>query len=372
MKVPFLNLAEITCSNSMELDFAYQRVRDSGWFVQGRELESFEAEFAEYCDSKYCVGVGNGLDALYLLLLAYGIGPGDEVVVPSNTFIATWLAVTRCGAKPVAAEPAPDTCNISPEQVAKVLSPRTAAIIPVHLYGQPADIDPINDLARRNGLVVIEDAAQAQGAKYKGRVACSLGNAAATSFYPGKNLGALGDGGAILTNDPIVAGKVRTLRNYGSSEKYIHETLGYNTRLDELQAAFLRAKLPFLNEANAARKRIAAKYLRELTGLPLLLPAVPVWADPVWHLFVIHTQQRNEVRQYLSEKGVETLIHYPIPPHKQICYKEYSHLNLPIAEQLAESSMSLPISPVMVDAQVDYVIECICTFFETDSKSKGI
>lgn len=363
MKVPFLNLAEISRTHRSQLDVAYHRVLRSGWFVQGKELEAFESEFADYCESSYCVGVGNGLDALHLLLLAYGIGRGDEVIVPSNTFIATWLAVSRCGAKPVPAEPVLDTYNLSTDQVSNAISPRTAAIMPVHLYGQTADMDPINDLATRKGLVVIEDAAQAHGARYKGRPSCSLGNAAATSFYPGKNLGALGDGGAILTDDLTVAEKARTLRNYGSSEKYRHKVLGYNSRLDELQAAFLRAKLPLLHEENIARGKVAARYLSELAGLPLKLPMVPVWAEPVWHLFVIRTQYRDALRQHLAKQGVETLIHYPVPPHKQACYPEFGHLALPVAEQLGRESLSLPISPVISEAEVSYVVECVRSFF---------
>lgn len=363
MKVPFLNLAEISRPHQSELDAAYHRVLRSGWFVQGKELEAFEIEYADYCESRYCVGVGNGLDALHLLLVAYGIGPGDEVIVPSNTFIATWLAVSRCGATPVPAEPVLDTYNLSVDQVSNALSPRTAAIIPVHLYGQTADMDPINDLATRKGLVVIEDAAQAQGARYKGRPACSLGNAAATSFYPGKNLGALGDGGAVLTDDLAVAEKARTLRNYGSTEKYRHEVLGYNSRLDELQAAFLRAKLPLLHEANVARGKVATRYLCELAGLPLKLPIVPSWAEPVWHLFVIQTRQRDVLRQYLAQQGVETLIHYPVPPHRQACYPEFGHLDLPVAEQMGRELLSLPISPVISEAEVSYVVECVRSFF---------
>ena len=260
MQVPFLDLGRLHQSIRAPLDAAYHRVMDSGWFIMGPELEAFEAEFAQYCEVKHCIGVGNGLEALHLLLRAYGIGPGDEVIVPSNTFIATWLAVTQCGATPVPVEPDVNTHNIDPALIAAAITPRTRAIMPVHLYGQPADMDPINEIAAKHGLIVIEDAAQAQGARYKGRRTGSLGHAAGTSFYPGKNLGALGDGGAVLTSDDAIADKVRQLRNYGSKIKYQHDLAGYNSRLDEMQAAFLRVKLTVLDDWNALRSEIADQY----------------------------------------------------------------------------------------------------------------
>ena len=296
MQVPFLDLGRLHKPIREQLDEAYRKVMDSDWFIMGPELEALESEFAAYSEVKHCIGVGNGLEALHLLLRAYGIGPGDEVIVPSNTFIATWLAISQCGATPVPVEPEVKTHNIDPELIAAAITPRTCAIMPVHLYGQPADMDPINELANKFGLTVIEDAAQAQGAKYKGRRAGSLGHAAGTSFYPGKNLGALGDGGAVLTNDDEIASKVRRLRNYGSTVKYQHELAGYNSRLDELQAAFLRVKLSVLDAWNDRRREIAARYIRLLDGKGFGLPFVPDYADPVWHLFVIRHTQRDALR----------------------------------------------------------------------------
>jgi dTDP-4-amino-4,6-dideoxygalactose transaminase len=362
LNVPFLSLEAVNGAHRESLVEAFERVLDSGWFIQGKELAAFEAEFAAYCHVGHCLGVGNGLDALYLLLTAYGIGPSDEVIVPSNTFIATWLAVSHCGATPVAVEPDPATYNIDPQAIEAAITSRTAAIIPVHLYGQPADMDAINRVAARHGLLVIEDAAQAQGARYKGRPTGSLGDAAATSFYPGKNLGALGDGGAVLTNDSAIADKIKQLRNYGSPVKYQHNLLGYNSRLDELQAALLRAKLLNLDNANARRGEIARHYGAALSGSAIHPPAVPGWAEPVWHLYVVRTRARNELQAHLKQQGVATLVHYPIPPHRQNCYAELSHRPLPIAEQLASEILSLPISPVMTDEEVDFVIRQITAF----------
>ena len=352
MKIDFLNIANLHQPIRMELDNAYKRVMDSGWFIMGPELEGFEAEFAAYSNVKHCIGVGNGLDALHLLLRAYDIGSGDEVIVPSNTFIATWLAVSQCGATPVAVEPDINTHNINPSLINDAITSRTKAIIAVHLYGQPSDMDPINQLAQNNGLVVIEDAAQAQGALYKGRRVGSLGNAAGTSFYPGKNLGALGDGGAVLTNDDAVADKVRRLSNYGSSIKYQHDLAGYNTRLDEIQAAFLREKLKVLDAWNVKRKAIAKLYSELLNSADCIVPFVPEYADPVWHLYVIRSKQRNELKTYLEKQGISTVIHYPIPPHKQACYSEFASQSLPIAELLAEEVLSLPIPPYISEDDV--------------------
>lgn len=362
MKVPFLNLLKINQSFEQPLLNALERVLNSGWFIQGNELEDFETKFAAYCLTNHCVGVGNGLDALHLLLTAYGIGPGDEVIVPSNTFIATWLAVTRCGATPVPAEPDSATYNISPLAVASAITPRTAAIIPVHLYGQAADMDEINTIASKHGLLVIEDAAQAQGARYKGRSVGGLGHAAATSFYPGKNLGALGDGGAVLTSDDSIAEKIRRLRNYGSAVKYKHDLLGYNSRLDEIQAAFLSAKLARLDEANQRRKDIANRYTEALAQLGYFVPFVPEWADPVWHLYVIRCRGRDDLQAYLKQHGVETMVHYPIPPHRQECYEGVLFPLLPITDQLASEVLSLPISPVMSDEEVEYVIRVLSEY----------
>lgn len=353
--VPFLDLGRLHQSIHEPLDAAYHRVVDSGWFIMGPELEAFEAEWAQYCEVKHCIGVGNGLEALHLLLRAYGIGPGDEVIVPSNTFIATWLAVTECGAILVPVEPNIDTYNIDPTLIGNAITSRTRAIIPVHLYGQPADMDLISVLAAKYGLIVIEDAAQAQGARYKGRRAGSLGHAAATSFYPSKNLGALGDGGAVLTNDDAIAEKVKQLRNYGSKIKYQHDLAGYNSRLDEMQAAFLRAKLAVLDEWNARRREIATQYSKLLAGGDIDLPLIPEYAEPVWHLYVIRSKHRDALKAHLEQQGVSTVIHYPIPPHRQACYQDFKERNLPIAEMLAEEVLSLPMSPLLSVDDVNWV-----------------
>ena len=300
MKIPFLDIKASYLELKEGFDAAYQRVMDSGWYIQGEELKAFETEFAEYCGVKHCIGVGNGLDALHLILRAMDIGEGDEVIVPANTFIATWLAVTYAGATPVPVEPDERTYNIAPSKIEAAITKRTKAIMPVHLYGQPADMDPIVEIAARYNLKVIEDAAQAHGAKYKGRHTGGLGDAAGFSFYPGKNLGAFGDGGTVTTNDAELAKKVRMLGNYGSSVKYKNDIKGFNSRLDELQAAFLRVKLKKLAEWNKRRKVIANCYLNELEGVKdIILPYVPDWADPVWHLFVVHTKERYKLQHYL-------------------------------------------------------------------------
>jgi dTDP-4-amino-4,6-dideoxygalactose transaminase len=360
--VPFLDLGDLNEALRPQLDSAYQRVMDSGWYIMGPELEAFESEFASYCQVKHCIGVGNGLEALHLLLRAYGIGPGDEVIVPSNTFIATWLAVTECGAKPVPVEPDVATHNIDPALIEKAITVRTKAIMPVHLYGQTADMDPINALAKQYGLIVIEDAAQAQGARYKGKRAGSLGHAAATSFYPGKNLGALGDGGAVLTSNDEIAAKVRQLRNYGSKIKYQHDALGYNSRLDEMQAAFLRVKLCVLDEWNERRRDIAEQYSKLLEGSGVITPFVPEYAEPVWHLYVVRNSKRDELKEYLDVNGVSTVIHYPTPPHKQECYRDFNEINLPIADLLASEVLSLPISAQISIEQAAYVARNIVNF----------
>ena len=362
MQVPFLDLGRLHQSIREPLDEAYRRVMDSGWFIMGPELEAFESEFAAYSEVKHCIGVGNGLEALHLLLRAYDIGPGDEVIVPSNTFIATWLAVSQCGATPVPVEPDVKTHNIDPALVAAAITPRTRAIMPVHLYGQPADMDPINELAVKYGLIVIEDAAQAQGARYNGRRAGSLGQAAGTSFYPGKNHGALGDGGAVLTNDDAIAEKVRQLRNYGSKVKYQHDLAGYNSRLDEMQAAFLRVKLAVLDEWNARRREIAFQYSTLLAGADVELPFVPGYAEPVWHLFVIRSKRRDALKAHLEQLGVSTVIHYPTPPHQQACYRDRSVGKFPIADQLASEVLSLPMSPDLRMEEVELVVNALRSF----------
>lgn len=346
--IPFLSVVETFKELQFELDEAYQRVLTSGQYIAGQEVEQFEAEFANYCNVKHCIGVGNGLDALHLILRAFGIGEGDEVVVPANTFIATWLAVTYAGAKPIPVEPDQFTYNLDPQRIEAAITSRTRAIMPVHLYGQPADMDPISKIAKKYHLKVIEDSAQAHGAKYNGRRAGNLGDAAGFSFYPGKNLGAFGDAGAVVTNDPDLADEVRKLRNYGSSEKYNHKIKGFNTRLDPLQAAFLRVKLNHLNDWNDKRRMIADYYLNSLQACgEISLPFVPEGIEPVWHLFVVRHPKRYLLMQYLKLNEVETLIHYPVPPHLSGAYKDlgYSPGSFPVTEEIAETVLSLPIGP---------------------------
>jgi dTDP-4-amino-4,6-dideoxygalactose transaminase len=371
MKVPFLDLGRLHQEIRGPLEGAFRRVMDSGRYVMGPEVDAFESEFAHYCGVEYCIGVGNGLDALHLLLRAYGIGTGAEVLVPSNTFIATWLAVSRCGATPVPIEPCAATYNIDPDALDAAITSRTRAIIPVHLYGQPADMDAINAIAQRHELIVIEDAAQAHGALYKGRRVGSLGHAAATSFYPGKNLGALGDSGAVLTDDPAIADKVRLLRNYGSPVKYKHEVQGYNSRLDEMQAAFLRVKLASLDDWNARRRKCARQYAMQLQDLDLGLPWVPQWAEPVWHLYVVRSRRRDALRMHLEKCEISALIHYPVPPHRQNCYAEFSGHRLPIAEALANEVISLPLSPCMTEQEIALVVSALHTFRGSKASQSG-
>ena len=370
MSVPLYDVGRVHQEIREELDVAYRRVMNSGQFILGAEVEAFEAEFADYCEVEHCIGVGNGLEALDLLLRAYRIGPGDEVLVPANTFIATWLAVSQCGARPIPVEPSLTTHNINAESLCAAITPRTRAIIPVHLYGQPADMDAINSVAAQHGLVVIEDAAQAQGARYRGRRVGGLGHCAATSFYPGKNLGALGDAGAVLTNDSAIANNIRLLRNYGSQAKYDHELLGFNSRLDEMQAAFLRVKLSHLDAWNEQRTLVARQYQRQLEGIDLVLPTVPDWADPVWHLYVVRSRHRDALRDHLSALGVSTGVHYPVPPHRQACYANLSGPRLPISDMLANEVVSLPMSPFLATRDVDRVVAAIHAFSghsETDA-----
>lgn len=359
MRIPFLDLKTGHDDLRQEMHEAWQRVLESGCYVLGPELDSFEREFAEYCDAHHCVGVGNGLDALHLILRALGIGPGDEVIVPANTFIATWLAVSYTGAKIVAVEPNEATYNIDPEAFSAAITSRTKAVIAVHLYGHPADMDRINHIAEKNHLKVIEDAAQAHGARYKGRRAGSLSHAAAFSFYPGKNLGALGDGGAVVTNDQVLAERVRLLRNYGSHTKYFHEEKGLNSRLDELQAALLRVKLRRLDLWNERRRQIAKQFSAALVSPTITLPAVAEWAEHVWHLFVIRCEERDLVRTKLEKLGICTLVHYPVPPHLQPAYKEYKDSALPLTERLAREILSIPIGPFMNKEDASRVVEAV-------------
>jgi dTDP-4-amino-4,6-dideoxygalactose transaminase len=358
MQIPFLDVGAAYKELKPEIDAAIARVLDSGWYILGPEVEAFEAEWATYCEAQYAVGVANGLDALQLALRAMGVGPGDEVIVPSNTYIATWLAVSQCGATPVPVEPVEATYNIDPALIEAAITPSTKVILPVHLYGQPADLDPILSIARKHGLRVLEDAAQAHGARYKRRRIGAHGDAVAWSFYPGKNLGALGDGGAVTTNDPDIAERLTVLRNYGSKVKYVNEVKGYNSRLDPIQAAVLRVKVHFLDVWNERRKRIANHYLQELKETGLKLPFVPDWAEHVWHLFVVRHQQRETVQKELGKAGVSTLIHYPIPPHKQEAYARgaMSKDAYPLSSNLANEVLSLPIGPQLDITSVEQVI----------------
>jgi dTDP-4-amino-4,6-dideoxygalactose transaminase len=370
MKVPFLDIKASYLELKDELDAAYHRVMDSGWVLLGQETEALEQEFAAYCEAKHCVAVGNGLDALQLVLRAWDIGPGDEVIVPAHTFIATWLAVSNVGATPVSVEPDEKTYNIDVSRIEAAITSRTKAVIPVHLYGQPADMDPIMELANRHQFKVLEDNAQAQGARYKGRRTGALGHAAATSFYPGKNLGAFGDAGAITTNNDDLAERVRMLRNYGSKVKYQHEFAGMNSRIDELQAAFLRVKLRKLDEWNDRRTKIAKFYLSNLThSTPLLsLPSEDKSTDPVWHLFVVRHPQRDELRHYLADHNVETLIHYPVPAHASRAYNaRYKHQPaLPTAEFLSRTVLSLPIGPHLSHPCYTYVASAMAGYGRRD------
>ena len=359
--IPFLDPKATQQELSAELEQSFDRVINSGWYILGNEVKQFEQAFADYCEATHCIGVGNGLDALHLILRAYGIGEGDEVIVPSNTYIATWLAASYAGATPVPVEPDERTYNIDPTRIEAAITPRTKAIIAVHLYGQPADMDAINAIAQQHNLKVIEDAAQAHGARYKGRRVGTLGDAAGFSFYPAKNLGAIGDGGAVTTNDPGLADKVRVLCNYGSRTKYHNEVKGFNSRLDELQAAFLREKLKKLDEWNERRKAIAIEYLSGLSSSNIVLPYVPVWADPVWHLFVVRHQQRDLLQKNLEGAGIGTVIHYPIPPHLQGAYAElgYSTGAFPIAERIHCEVLSLPMGPHLDKQQLKSVINAV-------------
>lgn len=362
--IPFLDLRPAHEELRADLRAAFERVLDSGHCILGRETEHFEQEFAAYCGARFCIGVGNGLDALHLILRGYGIGAGDEVIVPSNTFIATWLAVSHAGAVPVPVEPDARTYNIDPARIEAAITGRTRAIIAVHLYGQPADMDAIKAIAAKHRLKVIEDAAQAHGARYKGRRTGALADAAGFSFYPAKNLGALGDGGAVTTDDAALAERIRLLRNYGSRIKYEHEAPGYNSRLDELQAAFLRVKLARLDEWNERRRRIAALYVNELGKAVPGLPVVPEWAEPVWHLFVVRSAHRDTVRAGLSAQGIETMVHYPVPPHAQAAY---AGMNLgagalPIAEAIHREVLSLPMGPHLAFAEAQRVAAALSLF----------
>jgi dTDP-4-amino-4,6-dideoxygalactose transaminase len=361
MSVPFLDLSEAYREIQAEIEEAVLGSLRSGWYVGGQDVEAFEQEFAAFTETAHCVGVANGLDALRLSLVAMGIGAGDEVIVPSNTFIATWLAVSQSGAIPVPVEPVVSTYNLDTDKVEAAITRRTKAILPVHLYGQPADLDPILAMAREHGLRVLEDAAQAHGARYKSKRIGGHGDVVAWSFYPGKNLGALGDAGAITTNDPELAERVRVLRNYGSRVKYVNEVKGWNSRLDPVQAAILQVKLRHLNDWNARRAEIASRYTTALAGTGLVLPEVPAWAEPAWHLYVVQHAERDGLQKTLQEAGIGTLIHYPIPPHLQMAYQDcgYAAHQFPIAESMADRLLSLPMGPQLEDTGVTAVIRAL-------------
>ncbi|MGP1717887.1 MAG: DegT/DnrJ/EryC1/StrS family aminotransferase [Methylophilus sp.] len=362
--IPFLDLKAAYDALGAELDEAVLRAARSGWYVGGPEVERFEQAFARYTQSQYCVGVGNGLDALTLALRALEVGEGDEVIVPSNTFIATWLAVSAVGATPIPVEPSFGSSVIDAEAIAEKLSPRTKVIMPVHLHGIPADMHAICALARKHGLFVVEDAAQAHGAEVRQQRIGAHGDVVAWSFYPGKNLGALGDGGAVTTNDAELAKRIRRLGNYGSSVKYYNEVLGVNSRLDPIQAAVLSVKLTHLDEWNQRRRQIAQHYMHALSGLPLRLPQAPDWATPVWHLFVVATEQRDALQSALQAQGIQTLIHYPVPPHQQQAYSNSVGMHLPQAENDARQVLSLPIGPQLAQSDVERVVDAIHRFYK--------
>lgn len=366
MRIPFVDFRPMHAEIKEQLDAAYQRVMTSSMFIQGSECELFEEEFAQYCGVKYCVGVGCGLDALTLILIAMGIGTGDEVIVPSNTFIATALAVSNTGAHPVFVEPDMKSYNIDPNKIEEKITPRTKAIIAVHLQGRTADMDPIKAIAQRYHLKVLEDAAQAHGAKYKGNLAGSLGDAAGFSFYPGKNLGALGDGGCVTTNDEMLAKKIRALGNYGSDYKYHHIYKGVNSRLDEMQAAFLRAKLPYLEKWNSYRRNVADRYLKKIQNPLIQLPLESSKEfEHIYHVFVIRCKYRDELESYLHKKGIATVKHYPIPMHLQRAYKDLQIPKgaLPLAEEFSNTVLSIPMYYGITNENQKYIIDTINSFY---------
>ena len=361
MTIPFLDLKAAYDELADRAEPAMLQSLRSGWYILGPDVERFEAAFAAYCEARFAIGVANGLDALRLALMAVDVGPGDKVLVPSNTYIATWLAVSQCGAVPVPVEPDPATHNITAQGMRDAMQPGVKAVIPVHLYGQPADIGAIVPAARDLGLSVIEDAAQAHGARWAGRRIGAHGDVVCWSFYPGKNLGALGDGGALTTDCPDMADKLRMLRNYGSREKYRNEMPGLNSRLDPVQAAFLSVKLEVLDDWTARRAAIAGRYLEAFQGTDLIVPQVAAQADPVWHLFVVRHPERDAFAARLAERGVQTLVHYPIAPHAQAAYADMglTDADLPVAARLAQEVISLPIGPHLSADQCEEVIESV-------------
>ena len=364
--IKYCDLKKINGVHEKELQEALMRSASSGWYIRGEEGRKFEESFARFCGSKYCIGTGNGLDALTVILLAYretGImQENDEVIVPANTYIATIMAIAQAGLKPVLCEPDPATFNIDSSRIESLMTERTRAIMPVHLYGQTADMDAINTIAARHSLKVIEDAAQAHGAWYKGKRAGNLGDAAGFSFYPGKNLGALGDGGAITTNDEVLAEIARAIGNYGSHKKYVNLYKGMNSRLDELQAAVLGVKLQYLDEENGKRRSIARRYIEEINNPNIALPSVNDYSRHVFHIFAVLTPEREKLKQHLSDKGIETLVHYPIPPHKQAAMRAFAGMSMPITEKIHMEELSLPCNPTMTDSETTAVIDAVNSF----------
>lgn len=361
--IPFLNLKEVNLKYEAELKSAFERVLSSGWYIQGEEVNNFEKEFSSYCGTKYTIGVSNGLDALIIIIKAYKelglFNDGDEIIVPANTYIASILAISLNNLKPILVEPDINTFNISIKNIESVITNRTKAILAVHLYGQICDIDNVKNIANKYGLKIIEDCAQAHGATQNFTKVGNFGDAAGFSFYPGKNLGALGDAGAITTNDTILEKTIRSLINYGSVEKYVNRIKGVNNRLDELQAAFLRVKLKYLNEEITQRRIIANKYLKKINNNKIILPSLFEQESHVWHLFVIRSKNREDLQKYLLNHKIQTVIHYPIPPHKQDAYKELNDLYLPITEQIHNEVLSLPISSVISDSEIEFIINTI-------------
>lgn len=364
--IKFLDLQKITQKYAEEIHEAVNRVVDSGWYLQGKENEKFEADYSAYIGTKYTIGCANGLDALIWIFRAYvemGImRPGDEVIVPANTYIASILAISENGLKPVLVEPSIETYQIDDSKIEEAITERTKAILIVHLYGQCAYTDKIGELCKKYNLKLVEDNAQAHGCKFKGRRTGSLGDAAGHSFYPGKNLGAFGDAGAVTTDDEELAKIVRAVANYGSQRKYVFKYIGRNSRLDEIQAAVLDVKLKHLEEDLAIRKQVAKHYIDHITNPEIVTPIVKDWDAHVFHIFTIRCKRRDELQKYLADNGVQTIIHYPIPPHKQECYKEWNHLSFPITEQIHDEELSLPMSPVMAEEEIDIVIQLLNRF----------
>lgn len=359
MTISFLDLDKINNRFRAEIDARIKNILDRGWYLQGEENENFERNFAKFCGTKYALGVANGLDALNLIIRGYGFGPGDEIIVPANTYIATMLAVSANGCTPVLVEPDIRTYNIDPCKIEAAITPRTKAVMVVHLYGQAVSMEKIWNLAKTYRLKVIEDAAQAHGSLYQGQRTGNLGDAAGFSFYPGKNLGCFGDGGAVTTNDEKLYNKIKSIANYGSDRKYHHIYKGTNSRLDEIQAAILDVKLPHLDADNARRREIASMYRERIVNPIITLPQTENEEEAVWHVFTVRTPRRDHFQQYLTDNGVQTIIHYPTPPHKQLAYEEWNSRSYPISERIHREIISLPISPVLTDEEANELIRVV-------------